>query len=56
MQGLLAPDPSVLRMSAKYPADPIYAPPADPTHTTSLNVVVDSGLAVDRWRWVSIPK
>jgi hypothetical protein len=25
MQGLLAPDPSVLRMSAKYPADPIYA-------------------------------
>ena len=26
MQGLLAPDPSVLRMSAKYPADPIYAP------------------------------
>src|SRR5690348_16788721 len=26
MQGLLAPDLSVLRMSAKYPADPIYAP------------------------------
>jgi SnoaL-like protein len=25
MRGLLAPDPSVLRMSAKYPADPIYA-------------------------------
>ena len=25
MQGLLAPDLSVLRMSAKYPADPIYA-------------------------------
>jgi hypothetical protein len=24
MQGLLAPDLSVLRMSAKYPADPIY--------------------------------
>jgi hypothetical protein len=27
MQGLLAPDLSVLRMSAKFPADPIYAPP-----------------------------
>jgi hypothetical protein len=27
MRGLLAPDPSVLRMSAKYPADPVYAPP-----------------------------
>jgi hypothetical protein len=26
MQGLLTPDPSVLHMSAKYPADPIYAP------------------------------
>jgi hypothetical protein len=26
MRGLLAPDPSVLRMSAKYPADPVYAP------------------------------
>ena len=26
MQGLLAPDPSVLRMSTKYPTDPIYAP------------------------------
>jgi hypothetical protein len=24
MRGLLAPDPSVLHMSAKYPADPIY--------------------------------
>jgi SnoaL-like domain len=29
MRGLLAPDPSVLRMSAKFPADPVYAP-ADP--------------------------
>ena len=35
MQGLLVPDPSVLRMSAKYPADPVYAP-SDPTHPTSL--------------------
>jgi hypothetical protein len=26
MHGLLTPDPSALRMSAKYPADPIYAP------------------------------
>jgi hypothetical protein len=26
IQGLLAPDPSVLRMSARYPTDPIYAP------------------------------
>jgi hypothetical protein len=26
MQGLLAPDPSALRMSQKFPADPIYAP------------------------------
>ena len=26
MRGLLAPDPSVLRMSAKFPADPVYAP------------------------------
>jgi len=26
MQGLLAPDPSALRLSAKFPADPIYAP------------------------------
>ncbi|MGD0065373.1 MAG: nuclear transport factor 2 family protein [Streptosporangiaceae bacterium] len=26
MQGLLAPDLSVLRMSAKFPADPVYAP------------------------------
>ena len=26
MQGLLAPDLSVLRMSSKYPADPIYTP------------------------------
>ena len=26
MRGLLAPDPSVLRLSAKFPADPIYAP------------------------------
>jgi hypothetical protein len=25
MRGLLAPDLSVLRMSAKFPADPIYA-------------------------------
>jgi hypothetical protein len=25
MQGLLVPDPSVLRMSAKYPADPTDA-------------------------------
>jgi hypothetical protein len=24
--GLLAPDPSVLRLSAKFPADPVYAP------------------------------
>jgi hypothetical protein len=30
MQGLLAPDPSVLRMSAKYPADPIYPPSLTP--------------------------
>jgi hypothetical protein len=29
MQGLLTPDPSVLRMSAKYPTDPIY-PPTNP--------------------------
>ena len=26
MRGLLAPDPSVLRMSAKFPANPVYAP------------------------------
>ena len=26
MRGPLAPDPSVLRMSAKFPADPVYAP------------------------------
>jgi ketosteroid isomerase-like protein len=26
MQGLLAPDPSVLRLSGKFPADPVYAP------------------------------
>jgi hypothetical protein len=26
MRGLLAPDPSVLRLSAKFPADPVYAP------------------------------
>jgi hypothetical protein len=26
MRGLLVPDPSVLRMSAKDPADPVYAP------------------------------
>ena len=26
MRGLLTPDPSVLRMSAKFPADPVYAP------------------------------
>jgi hypothetical protein len=26
MQGLLTPDPSALRMSAKFPADPIYPP------------------------------
>ena len=26
LRGLLAPDPSVLRLSAKFPADPIYAP------------------------------
>ena len=26
MRGLLTPDPSVLRLSAKFPADPIYAP------------------------------
>jgi hypothetical protein len=26
MQGLLTPDPSILRMSAKHPADPIYPP------------------------------
>jgi hypothetical protein len=25
MQGLPAPDPSILRMSARLPADPIYA-------------------------------
>ncbi len=25
MQGLLAPDPSVLRLSGKFPADPVYA-------------------------------
>jgi hypothetical protein len=28
MQGLLTPDPSTLRMSAKHPADPIYTPVA----------------------------
>ena len=26
MRGLLAPDPSVLRLSGKFPADPVYAP------------------------------
>jgi len=26
VQALLAPDPSVLHMSAKYPTDPIYTP------------------------------
>ena len=26
MRGLLAPDPSVLRMSGKFPSDPVYAP------------------------------
>ena len=31
MRGLLAPDPSVLRLSGKFPANPVYAP-ADPAH------------------------
>ena len=26
LRGLLAPDPSVLRLSGKFPADPVYAP------------------------------
>ena len=26
MRGLLAPDLSVLRLSGKFPADPVYAP------------------------------
>lgn len=26
MRGLLTPDPSVLRLSGKFPADPVYAP------------------------------
>ena len=32
MRGLLAPDLSVLRLSGKLPADPIYAPPLTPEH------------------------
>ena len=32
MRGLLAPDPSVLRLSGKFPANPVYAP-ADPRNT-----------------------
>ncbi len=34
MQGLLAPDPSVLRLSGKFPADPVYADPvySDPVY------------------------
>ena len=35
MRGLLAPDPSVLRMSAKYPADPVCAPPPTRAHAPS---------------------
>ncbi len=50
MQGLLAPDPSILRMSAKYPTDPVDAH-ANPTHTTSPNIVVNPGSVVDWWRW-----
>jgi hypothetical protein len=50
MRGLLVPDPPPLRMSAKYPADPIYAP-ANPSHTTSLNVVVDPAYVVNPGSW-----
>ena len=34
MRGLLAPDPSVLRLSGKFPADP-STPPADRTSAPS---------------------
>jgi hypothetical protein len=34
MRGLLAPDPSILRLSGKYPADPVYTP-ADRRHAPS---------------------
>jgi hypothetical protein len=48
--GLLAPDPSVLRMSAKYPTDPVDAH-ANPTHTTSPNIEPMCSICRDpRWQ------
>jgi hypothetical protein len=41
MRGLLAPDPSVLRLSGKFPADPVY-PPLTPLGTRRLHPPADS--------------